>query len=492
MFGLPRPVLSMLTYGMGNVPARLARAAGYDQLGCLCADQNWQDGPSKINHWGMPARPYFVSREDFRKPGDGGRDAVVGVQQCERQTMECRDYNCVYAFEAGMAYALDRYTGSERPRVVNDLILSREMDFLRCFIESAGQTDAPLFFSCGIEFNGVWPEMAPINRHFMEYLVRRGNDARIAYTTASAVVDFYRRHYSETPESLLYLHDAFVGMTNSGKPANYPDTLEIENHLFRAVFLKGRTLPHVYYDYARPWDYPDWGNEDIARGPSGYIVPNTPDRFRVTPKLLDTRAFKVASRVKEEPGRTVVKIELEAAAPQKDLALAVWDLPREYSRDARRFRLAGAKRFVPVRAPYTHNLCVIIIADIKQGKNTISLAVSTPRRAVGSLDLQLTDGVRAKVVERDGRATAYIYATGKDAEELRIEPPRAGFEIIPYDSDVPVPVSEPASITVKPGQCQRLLGPSYDEVVKCFPSARPVGQQEIVDALLAGLGPGAP
>ncbi|MCC6443302.1 MAG: hypothetical protein IT210_07575 [Armatimonadetes bacterium] len=72
MLGFAAPLRSLYTYGLGNRPARMARNAGYNLLGALCADQNWGDGPFKINHWGMPARPYPVGAEDFRKPGDGG------------------------------------------------------------------------------------------------------------------------------------------------------------------------------------------------------------------------------------------------------------------------------------------------------------------------------------------------------------------------------------------------------------------------------------
>jgi hypothetical protein len=487
MFGLPRPITSLLTYGIGDGPARVARRLGYNQIGALCADQNWQDGTFKINHWGMPARPYFVSRQDFRKPGDGGPRAMVGVQQCERQTMECRDYNCVYAFEGGIAYALDRYSGIERPRLVSDLIASREMDFLQCFIEAAGQTRAPLFFCTGIEFNGVWPEMAAFNRTFMEYMVRRAGDARIAYTTATAVGDFFRRHYRETPESVLYLPDVYAGLVNSGKPACYPDTMEVENHLFRAVFIKGRALPQVYYDYTTRWDYPDWGNDGVPRGPAGYIIPNTDDRFRVTPKILDTRLFEVSSTVREEAKQTVVQIEVVAKRAQRNLALAVWDLPREYARDVRQFRLTGARRFIPVRAAYTHNLCGIIVADVKKGKNSITLAVGTEPRAITYLDLRLGGNLMAKVFERDGAATAYLYNTGAAPETLRLTPLEGvTYQLVPFDSDAPVAVAGPTEITIERGKCQRLVGPSYDALAKCFPGATPVGQDDAVRALLGG------
>ena len=49
-----------------------------------------------------------------------------------------------------------------------------------------------------------------------------------------------------------------------------------------------------------------------------------------------------------------------------------------------------------------------------------------------------------------------------------------------------------SEIAIEPGKSQRLVGPSYDALVKCFPLRESVSQEEIVRALLAGLGPGAP
>ena len=249
MCGFPHPVKSLLTYGFGNGPMRIAREVGFDMIGALCPDQNWQDGSFKINHWGMPARPFFMSDEDFRKPGLGGPNAIVGIPQCERQTMECRDYNCIFSVEGGMTYWLDRDSSCiswTQKRSVNDNLCAREDDFIRCFTESAGQTHAPLFFTGCFEFNGVWPERAAANRNYMEYLVKVARSTHIAYTTASSVVDFYHKHYKWTPESVLYLVDIYAGHTSKGKPALYPDTMELENGTFKTIFLKGQVLPHVY------------------------------------------------------------------------------------------------------------------------------------------------------------------------------------------------------------------------------------------------------
>jgi len=480
MLGFQRPLECFYTYGMGNGPMRSARAEGYDLLGALCADQNWGDGPFKINHWGMPARPYFVSREDFRKPGNGGGRAMVGVQQCERLTVPCRDYNCVYAFEGAIGYALDQYSGITRRRVVDDALISREMDFLQCCLECAGQTDAPMLVSCGIEFNGVWPDMAAINRHFLEYLVRRARNTKLAFSTATAAAAFLRRHYRRTPETVLYLPDVYAGVTSNGKLANYPDTMEIENDRFKAIFRRGETLPYAQYDYTSRWQYPDWGNEDIPRDKQGYVIPSTDDRFRVTPPITDTRPFKVSWQMEEIQGATRVCVEVDAAASRSALALAVWDIPREYSQQPERFRLLGAQRFIPVRAPFTGNLNGILVADIKKGLNRITLTVATPARTPRFLDLRLSDGVMAKVFERDGGAMAYVFPTRTTPQPIELKPPEGvTVRLYPADSDTPTLLSEPTVIEVETGQCLRIGGLTSDQLLDACPSAKSAGAWDV-------------
>ena len=81
--------------------------------------------------------------------------------------------------------------------------------------------------------------MAAINRTFMEYLVRRAGDARIAYTTATRGGRLLQAALQGDPGERPLPPDVYAGLTNSGKPANYPDTMEIENHLFSAIFIKG-------------------------------------------------------------------------------------------------------------------------------------------------------------------------------------------------------------------------------------------------------------
>ncbi len=473
-YGFPRPLDSLYTYGMGNGPVRVARSLGIDMLGALCADQNWGDGPFKINHWGMPARAYFVSEDDFRRPGPGGPRAMVGIQQCERQTVLCRDYGCVYAFESAIAYVFNQYAGITRPRIVNDMILSREMDFLECFLGAAEQARQPYLFSCGIEFNGVWPDMAGINVQFMELIARRARTAKLAFTTAYAAADFMRRHFEQTPETTLYLPDVYAGLTHGGKPPLYPDTMEIENASLHAIFRRGEIVPYAQYDYTVPWSYPDWGNEGIPRKPDGYIVPNTDDRFRVTPPILDTRLFTVAERREEAAGATRITLTLQAEQAKKNVALAVWDIPRTFTEDASHYRVDGAKRFVPVRASYTNNLCGIVIADLVKGENRIEVAVDTESRRPATLDWQI-GAARAKVLDRDGVSTLYLFAAGDQPAEITCKPVEGKtLSLYPFDSDEPQTIAAPTPIRLEPGKYQRIAGTGAGAVTTMFDNAAPV------------------
>ncbi len=473
MHGFPRPLRSFYCYGIGNGPTRVARSLGYDMLGALCADQNWGDGPFKINHWGMPARPYFISPEDFRKAGPGGPGAMVGVQQCERQTIECRDTNCVYSFEGAIAYSLDQYSGVTRRRIVDDALISREIAFFESFAQSAGQGDAPLMVCCGIEFNGVWPDMAAVNRRFLEYLARRGSEMNVAYVSATAAAEFMRRHYRRTPESVAYLPDVYAGILSNRTSPAISDTMEIENDRLKAIFRHGEALPYAQYDYTEPWRYPDWGNADIPRDKQGYVIPNTDDRFRVTPRIIDTRPFTVTQKAAETPAGTHVTLEVEAGVPRKAVALAVWHLPREYSRDASKYSLVGAQRFVPVRAAFTGNLCGVVITDLRKGRNRIELTVATEPRPLRTQDLKLGARTAAKVFETPAGSMAYVFATGSEPEQVTFEPtPAASAKLYAPDSDRPSRVSAPTTFTVAPGACWRIGGLTWEQLRAACPGAR--------------------
>ena len=181
------------------------------------------------------------------------------MQQCERQTDECRDYCCVYSFEPSIDLDLDSAAGISRTRTVNEESQTRVEDLFSCYLNAAGQTSYPFFFNCGFEGDDSYKEQ------LVDYFVQDARTWHLTFATPSAVAEFYRRHYKSNPESVLSNVDMFAGLTVNGKPINYEDTIEIENGTYKAIFRKGETLPYVYYDYTMPWSYPDWGNATIPR-----------------------------------------------------------------------------------------------------------------------------------------------------------------------------------------------------------------------------------
>ncbi len=368
----------------------------------------------------MPDRPYFISREDFRKAGDGGPDGMVGIPQCQRNTFLAHDYDCTYVLEPAWNEFMNRGGGRKE---VDDIHMSRQYDFFDAMLQNKASVQGPYFFSVGIEFNGVAPEIAPSNRLMMEYAIRRAATAPLVFSTGPAVADFFRRHYTETPESVCYQPDFFGGLTQKWKPASYPDTLEFEGPAGKSLFQKPDLLPMYHYDYGTTWDYPDWGNEQFPRNEFGYLTPGTYDRFDATPRIVDTRGFEV-TRTDAGVGETCrITVRVTAKAAQAGMALALWDIPRAWRPGRGWWSVDGNARFVPVRAPFTGNLNGILVVDIAEGENLYTVTIATPSRTLKTTDVTIGEAIEGRVYPRDGQVTAYLWPCGDSPVTLLLDLP---------------------------------------------------------------------
>ena len=423
LLGLDGPIDNFHTYGIGNTSISAARSFGYKTIGSLCASQNWKDDTFQINHSGMPDRPYFIAKDDFRKSGDGGPNGLVGVQQCHRHPAICNDYACIYSFEPGVLV----YPGKAFISDLKDFdenYFSNTSDFFEAMLQNRLSQKTPYFFTAGVEFGGSTPGTAEANEYFLRLAARKAAELPLAFATGDAISEYYRRHFTKTPETTCYLPDIFCGTQINGKPPLYPDILEIENGQLKALLRRPELLPYNQYDYTTAWKFPDWGNEGIPRKPHGYLVPDTDDRFRLTPTMIDTRLFQAARQDEEKQAATVVTLTLQAQAARKNLALAVWDIPREWNAGQEWYETSANCRFVPVRAPFTGNLNGVLVADVKPGANTFTLTVKTPRRTPGRTDVALNGGgIKGQVFSRDGQSTAYLFAADKTSQTLRLAVP---------------------------------------------------------------------
>jgi hypothetical protein len=307
----------------------------------------------------------------------------------------------------------------------------------------------------------------------IRYAVARARDGKVVFCHQAAAADFYRRHYQDTPETLFYDPDYWCGVnaassvTGGWKPVDYPDLIQIENARYAAYFKKPAALPEYHWDYTRPWNYPDWGNEELPRSPSGFLVPGEHDKFAVTPRITDTRNMKVSQNTSEIAAGLEVVVTLETTEAVKALPLVSWNLPREWKAGEGWWSTAGANRFVPIRAPYTGNLNGILEVDAQPGKNDYRLTITTPQRVPLSQDIRL-ETAHAKVFSRDGQAMAYIWPMQPWETAIEIDVP-AGKSVQYYAA----PKGE--RVDLKPGKNRlviaqerwsRIVGLSYEELVK--------------------------
>ena len=190
--------------------------------------------------------------------------------------------------------------------------------------------------------------------------------------------------------------------------------------------------------------------------------------------MLNTTSFSATSTQTEVSGGTLVNITVTSTVSQPNLALGVWNLPRQYHKDPSFYQVTGAQRFIPVRAAYSGNLCGIVVANIQPGTNNISVLVTTKSRTLQSLDMQLSANNRAKVIDRDGTGIAYLYNVGSAAESFKITLP-AGVSAslyAPFVNDNVTTLTGTNNVTVQPGKYQKLLGLTISQLLSYVSGAQ--------------------
>jgi hypothetical protein len=397
---------SFWDYSMGTKTAALAKELGFRSVTSLCTE-NHIDGATPINHTGKPERPYFMAPDDFRRSGPGGRDGIVGIAQIQRHTILARRFMCDYCIEPGNQ-TLD--AGGAGRGEWDEVAHSRAMDFFNAMFQMQQSQKVPFVIQQCAEFSGSRKGAAEGNRMMLHYAVDRlKRGEKVAVASARAVAEYYRRHYQQTPETTAYFQDYWSGFASWQKPQAYADVLQIENHLFSAMFEGGGILPEYHYDYTRPWNYPDFGNEGLPRKRDGfgYPDPDNYDRFAWTPLITDTRGISAQRKDEQKGGKLVVTFTVRSDRDLKQFPLALWDLPREWKTGDGWYTASGG-RFVPMKVPFTHNLSGVLVADLKAGENRLTLTINSPVRQPATLDV-VAGNLRGKVFERDGRSMAYVY-----------------------------------------------------------------------------------
>ena len=471
MMGFRREDLGFAGYEFGTETVNMARELGIRLVGSMCIHQNWQDGSWGINHTARPLRPYFSASDDFRKAGPGGLDGVVMVSQHDKSIL-WTEYG-LGVFEPAWLERDWVGGGGGGRTVYDDIFMSRHFDLLHASWQNIANQKFPYFASIGIEFSRQDPEemTTKANALMIRYAVELARMGKVVFCNQTAAGDFYRRHYRETPETLFYDADFWSGIrtgvsiSSSWKPADYPDLIQIENSRYSAYFKRPASLPEYHWDYTKPWNYPNWGNETLPRNVMGVLVPGEHDKFAVTPKITDTRTMKVSQAARESSDRWELVVTLETQEPLKALPLALWDIPRAWKPGADWWTLQGKGRFIPVRAPYTGNLNGVLEVDAEPGRNEYHVTIVTPKRTPLSQDLAVGE-VHGKVFERDGHSTTYVWPTQPWSVQIELVVPSGRsvqFYAAPEGQRVDLQPGTHA-LTIPQERWARIVGLRHDEL----------------------------
>jgi hypothetical protein len=476
LLGYPERPISAWSYTLGNAGYREMEAAGGMTATCLCTE-NHIDGGMEINCWGKPERPYFMSNEDFRKPGPGGPEKLVAFSQLQRHTELAQHYLCDYGPEAA-SFGGNLLCATGHDRTYDELAFSRMLDAYNALFQMTQSQKAPYFICDCVQMDGARPGATEGNQLIIQYAIDKARKENVVFANTAGASEFYQRHYNATPETTCYFTDWWAGTHMNDKPDLFPDTMTMENGTFYALALANQILPESAYDYTTKWDYPDFGNETQPRrlhDPNSYLLPGKYDKFAATPRLVDTRPFQAARRDRMEDGALVVTISVDARKAERDLPLALWNVPREFRPGGDWFQASQGCRFVPIAAPYTGNLNGFLIADVTAGRNLFTLRIDSPARAAQVLDFKIGDGVRGKVIHRDRREMAYIWPGGPWPATLRLHlpPGKSAQAYVAPEGALQQCGAGESSIEIPQGEWMRVIGLSRDEILRFATAEHP-------------------
>jgi hypothetical protein len=290
-----RPLNRIASYTPSNALVEACGETGMRILHSLIPEQNWSDGEWAINHWGMPNCPFWISAEDFRKPGRRHDKSVLGIAM--------NHYHVVLPHLTHWGDFV--LSPSHFARWIRSAEPGDEPVRFRQFLEDTvggwrSFGGHPFFFVAGFEFGRTFGTkvMTTHNRRGLESLIALAGDQPLVFATGPDVLAYYQRHLEHFPESVFRQRDSWAGVTVNHKPALVPDALIVERNAYKAALIEGEASPYFYYDYTVPWkfatrdeDAPHDFAEDCRRE---LAVTRAPDRLTLEAAAPLTRTVPVA------------------------------------------------------------------------------------------------------------------------------------------------------------------------------------------------------
>lgn len=323
-----QPLEQVATYTPCNLFVEACRRQGIRVIHSLIPEQNWSDGEWAINHWGMPTCPFWIAKDDFRKPVPKTSDGVVGMTMNHYHVLlphltKWGDFVLSPSHFTRWIRAAD--SGKKSVRFQQFLT-----DTLRGWKSLSGD---PFFFVAGFEFGRTFgtANMTDYNRSGLEALIELARTEKVVFATGRDVRKYFERHLPQHPETAFRQRDNWIGCTVNGKPGQAGDSLVIERRDYKAVVRDGELLPFFYYDYRVDWEF---GTQDT----------NAPHDY--------AESLRKALGVRHEDGG----LRFEADRPlERTVSIAVWDC------------MPGESEFHTVRMPALDDGRQVVLIEIPAG-----------------------------------------------------------------------------------------------------------------------------
>jgi hypothetical protein len=479
LYRYPQDCVNAGTYAYSTAFTRAMLAEGFESKISVCPMHILEHAPGQnINTHCMGHYPHYISQQDFRKTGNETGTNLVSISQFTGQHL--RNRQGAECFDGTEPYWLNLdWNNQAGPRGdYGRNFFSRTFHQASLLLANHRNNPGhPTFFITGLEFSSSSsktpkPSAKPGDRFQVEYLVNRAKAGEpVVFATGNAITAYLRRHHPVSPRHVNYFHDYLAGTTQRGSPLEVPDSMDIEDPMFRAVMSRPNILPEFHYDFSKHWNYPDFGNDGVWRPywVTKQIGGHLRCKYDVTPKIEDWRDLKVSR--KDEVGKSYrVTLTVESPRPAERVPLAVWDIPREWRPGSDWFKVGNAREFIVVVAPQTDNLNGVLVVDLKPGKNTFTVEIHTPARELQTIDHTFADSVRGKTWTHDGQSTTYLWPVNPWGAKIEVSVP-AGKTVTAYLA----PGTREQELT--PGvyqfdlrfqQWMRLIGLTREEITKAI------------------------
>ena len=400
------PMEILASYTFGHNTSRIASSLGVKVLDSFCQWQNWRDGGSDnswlINNLGVPAWPYYMADDDFRKVAPGR--SIMGFTQNTNSNVRLYDIMTAEGqpqlnLRRSQSVAMGEASNIDRFETVVDLWLAE-----------ARHSKEPLIVSVGLENFMNLPDWNEANKLGIHYLREQAKKNKLVFVSAVDIAGYFERFYEAQPENWIVWPDIYAGQAGWYKPRQLPDRIEVSNRWFHTVHEDGKTLPRFFWDFTIPWTEPVWDDQKAIRLKHGLVDPELLTADNSVPRMVNLDGVTSTVTIEPQPSGALIQVTVDSPRDLNSLPVGIWRIPLRAG-SSKVAKVPKGARFVPVVDGSTDNLHGLIVLDhVKKGHKTLTIRLSGEPRTPLEPGFNVGSDVKGRSFQRaSGVTTAYVW-----------------------------------------------------------------------------------